>query len=1013
MYSYRFTNLLGATYKGGSVQFTPDGNALLSPVSNRVNVVDLVQGQSHTLAPENREDVSILALSPDGTLLLSIDHQGHALLLNFVRSAVLCRINFKTAVRCATWSPNSEFLAVTQGKRLGLWRAPTVRLGWQFVHHTTISGPLEDIIDVAWTPNSLFLAAASRDMSVRLFSVDPMDGFQSMVLAEHRSHVRSVFFSEDMHRLYSLSRDGVLVSLLYELESVTDTEVNDEERPLFCRPGTWKLDAKAYCQQPQFQKVTRCSYDAGSRILAVGFSGGIFMLFELPGMETLQTLSLGTSSLDAVALGAKGDWLAIGSADAGQLLVWEWRSETYVLKQQGHLWGVQCAAFSPAGPRSLKHDKSWGANEDRADSAGSSLSGRLLATGGYDGKVKLFNSQSGLCFVTFAEHTAPVSALCFTQQGNAVISASKDGSVRAFDMLRYRNFRTFVSPDGLCQFAGVAVDGGGEIVAASAVGGNYSIYVWSIQTGNILDVLTGHTSFVQSLRFSNSASTPGQIVTGSWDGTLKVWDLYAGAGRGRSAETLQCPSSVLSVAHDPRGNDLCACSCLAGQVIFWNVSTGSEVGFIDGIRDIRRGRQFHERFAATNTRGVTLGKKNKTGSIENVNLNAFYSSIAYARSGQLLLCGSKNSPLVCLYDTQSFTLAARLTLTTNRSIGGVNVLLNSKNMTEAGVSWQEYDLTDSEAEDVDLERKRKRHRQETALPGVTVGEAKDSYTERELHVWDVAFSSDSQYFAAATTHGVFIFGADVGMGTPGGSATCPFGSDVARFTPQILTKRVSAPAILKALDHGDVAKAMILALALNDRVLLRKAYEAVPVKEVPIVVASIGAPLLPALIWFLSQELKPSGTPHFQFHMTWVEAIMDLHFLTLSELSAGKSRTATLESAVRANVPALCLQLLVELTQRHAGMARTFSSNTYLLRYLSQQSTEAGSGDPKKPALVDLSNQKRKKSAGASLSVVKESDETVKELVEKAEEAGEPEGSPLKRAKKGRKGVKKMRNTHS
>lgn len=35
-----------------------------------------------------------------------------------------------------------------------------------------------------------------------------------------------------------------------------------------------------------------------------------------------------------------------------------------------------------------------------------------------------------------------------------MLSASADGSVRAFDLLRYRNFRTFASPDGLCQRLG-------------------------------------------------------------------------------------------------------------------------------------------------------------------------------------------------------------------------------------------------------------------------------------------------------------------------------------------------------------------------------------------------------------------------------------------------------------------------------------------------------------------------------------------------------------------------------
>ena len=134
-----------------------------------------------------------------------------------------------------------------------------------------------------------------------------------------------------------------------------------------------------------------------------------------------------------------------------------------------------------------------------------------------------------------------------------MLSASRDGSVRAFDLLRYRNFRTFASPDGLCQFSSVAVDSGGEIVAASSTGGKYAVYVWSIQTGNILEVLTGHTSHVEALHFSPSAAHPGQLVSASWDGTLNVWDLYAGT-KGGSAEALQCSSSVVAVSFDPRGS---------------------------------------------------------------------------------------------------------------------------------------------------------------------------------------------------------------------------------------------------------------------------------------------------------------------------------------------------------------------------------------------------------------------------------------------------------------------------
>ena len=53
--------------------------------------------------------------------------------------------------------------------------------------------------------------------------------------------------------------------------------------------------------------------------------------------------------LTSLAFSGPGDWVAVGSASLGQLLVWEWRSETSVLKQQGHYYDVATAAFSPDG----------------------------------------------------------------------------------------------------------------------------------------------------------------------------------------------------------------------------------------------------------------------------------------------------------------------------------------------------------------------------------------------------------------------------------------------------------------------------------------------------------------------------------------------------------------------------------------------------------------------------------------------------------------------------------------
>jgi periodic tryptophan protein 2 len=80
-----------------------------------------------------------------------------------------------------------------------------------------------------------------------------------------------------------------------------------------------------------------------------GFSNGLFELYQLPEFSPLQALSISQERITAAAFNANGDWLALGCARLGQLLVWEWASEGYVLRQQGHFFDVGCAAYSPDG----------------------------------------------------------------------------------------------------------------------------------------------------------------------------------------------------------------------------------------------------------------------------------------------------------------------------------------------------------------------------------------------------------------------------------------------------------------------------------------------------------------------------------------------------------------------------------------------------------------------------------------------------------------------------------------
>ena len=73
--------------------------------------------------------------------------------------------------------------------------------------------------------------------------------------------------------------------------------------------------------------------------------------------------SISQQTVSTVAVNPTGEWLAFGCSNLGQLLVWEWQSESYILKQQGHYYDMNVLAYSPDG--------------------------QLVVTGGDDGKVFL------------------------------------------------------------------------------------------------------------------------------------------------------------------------------------------------------------------------------------------------------------------------------------------------------------------------------------------------------------------------------------------------------------------------------------------------------------------------------------------------------------------------------------------------------------------------------------------------------------------------------------------------
>jgi periodic tryptophan protein 2 len=262
--------------------------------------------------------------------------------------------------------------------------------------------------------------------------------------------VHVAFAGDAGDAVFTVSKDGAVFEWRLEEEEEEEEEETDQhsrrrgarwKTPTKTKTKRWRMRGKHFFHQPA--KLTCASYHRRTGMLCAGFGHGVFTMHKLSPdrFEHVQTLSVSQEKVSACSFDETGDWIALGCARLGQLVVWEWQSEAYVYKQQGHYFDVNACAYAPDGS--------------------------MLATAADDHKVKVWSASTGSCFVTFAEHKAPVSAVAFLPSGHALLSASLDGTVRAFDLMRYRNFRVMTSPDP-CQFVSLAVDPTGEIVCAGA-----------------------------------------------------------------------------------------------------------------------------------------------------------------------------------------------------------------------------------------------------------------------------------------------------------------------------------------------------------------------------------------------------------------------------------------------------------------------------------------------------------------------------------------------------------------
>ena len=383
-------------------------------------------------------------------------------------------------------------------KHVRLWDLQSGEINEQFFGHVS------DITDIAISPDGKRYATASADRTVRV--VDIETGERIHKFEDHEDFVTVVEFSPDGERLATGSADRTV--RLRDMETGEEVHLLDAEAyvssiafsPDGSQVATGALDNTAkiwdvgtgellHVLEDDVGSVMDVVYTPDGEGLILGDSVGNMMVWDVAEEEVLEVLSASNDGIRSIDLSPDGKHLVSAGTDGLARL---WNLETGAMERlfSGHTDEITHAVFSP--------------------------NGRYLVTGSEDGTFRLWDAFLNPPFLKLPDD---VRSLVFSPDNHSVLVGSDDRNAYLFDV-QTQDFRVLEGHTGYVTSTAFSEDGA---MALTGARDNRAI-LWNTETGEVLQEFAGHLSKVTAVDFLSDE----QVVTGGYDGTVRIWDINTG-----------------------------------------------------------------------------------------------------------------------------------------------------------------------------------------------------------------------------------------------------------------------------------------------------------------------------------------------------------------------------------------------------------------------------------------------------------------------------------------------------
>jgi len=206
---------------------------------------------------------------------------------------------------------------------------------------------------------------------------------------------------------------------------------------------------------------------------------------------------------------------------------------------------------------------------------------RLIACGGGEKTVILWDLTTHEIIAELAGHSSDVTACVFTPDGSKVLSASLDRTLRLWDLATRKTIHELTGHTDCIFTCDISPDG----TFAVSAGEDQTVRVWDHEIGEERLTLEGHTDEI----WGCVISPDGQyVLSASWDNTIRAWSAISG----KELAALVLPSMLQCIATFPGGDRIVA-GDTAGAIHLielMGLSLGAPI-----VTAVRRDSQVHVR----------------------------------------------------------------------------------------------------------------------------------------------------------------------------------------------------------------------------------------------------------------------------------------------------------------------------------------------------------------------------------------------------------------------------------